>query len=122
MNSGTSKALPAAILILTLLLLPQLVAVSGSVAGTNAKDNSNSSHNLASVNLTKSGLPAGSKAINGGPKIVQTDNYNYRISLREVTTALAYIYTTPAGNYSFSNQFPFEMSYTSLWGTFLATG
>jgi hypothetical protein len=36
-----------------------------------------------------------------GPKAVQTQDFNYHIATEEITTADAYLYVTPAGNYSF---------------------
>jgi hypothetical protein len=53
---------------------------------------------------------------NGGPKLVQTNDYDYAIATHEVTSASSYTYVTPAGNYSFSIALPWEVSYTSLWG------
>jgi len=62
------------------------------------------------------GGDAGVSASTAEPKLVQTQDYDYRTLTHEITTALSYIYVTPAGNYSFSMQLPWDMSYTSLWG------
>jgi hypothetical protein len=36
------------------------------------------------------------------PEVVQTQNYDFRISTHEISTATSYLYVTPGGNYSFS--------------------
>lgn len=52
----------------------------------------------------------------GPPKVVQTQDFNFRITTHEIATSTSYLFVTPAGNYSFSKVLPWAMSYTSLWG------
>src|SRR5436853_2057916 len=50
------------------------------------------------------------------PRILQTQDYDFKITTHKISTPSSYVYVTPAGNYSFSIPSPWSMSYTSLWG------
>src|SRR4029077_7447364 len=50
------------------------------------------------------------------PRVQETQDYNFRIPTHEISSVTSFTYVTPAGNYSFSKQKPWDMSYTSLWG------
>lgn len=50
------------------------------------------------------------------PFLVQTQDFNYRVNESLVQNAANYTYVTPAGNYTFPETSPMEMSYVSLFG------
>lgn len=50
-------------------------------------------------------------------RIVQTKDYNFKITTHEVTTASDYVYVTPSGNYSFSIARPWLLKYSNLSGS-----
>jgi len=54
------------------------------------------------------------------PFLVQTQNFNFRVTEQLVQNAANYTYITPEGNYTFSKTSPMEMSYVSLFGNLTA--
>jgi len=126
MKGRPTRVVPAALVLLVLLLFSQPVAVLG-VDSTFQSNGSGASQNRApssSLGIAQQDEQSGSvantsstvDASSDAPKVVQTQDYNFRITTHEINTASGYIYVTPAGNYSFPKITPWAMSYTSLWG------
>lgn len=89
----------------------------GGIASTIPKSGSNSPHGSAQGTETNSSVTTESEVSAGaGPKLVQTNNYDFRIATHEITTNSSFLYVTPGGNYSFSKSCEQCLSYVSLKG------
>jgi len=127
MKRGAARALPWILVPVILLLFSQPVGIFG-MSTTSPKIDSNSSQSfvpatpngprqqVAQSASVSGSSPIGFAALTAAPKVVQTQDYNFRITTHEVTTSSAYVYVTPAGNYSFSTAKPYDMSLTWLNG------
>lgn len=97
-----------------LFLLGQPITVLGPTHHAYSDDTSTGPALSAGPSESKSGLPLEGQPTT--PSVVQTQDYDFKLTTHEVSTASTYEYVTPGGNYSFSKQTPWAMSYTSLWG------
>ncbi len=121
-----------ALLLPILLLMQPVSAISPQLFAANPSEGSLSAS--ASAASSRSAIPArdgaSSKEIDlvasaaaqqllmasptGAPKVVQTRDFNFKITTHEISTTTSYTFVTPAGNYSFSKPLPWAMSYASL--------
>lgn len=129
-NRRASTALPTAVMLFVLLLFSQFGAtlnVSATKDAPSPRQNpsslslkGNSVSNTEATAIPAAAAPAqlasGSISPLTAPKVVQTQDYDFRITTHEITTSFSYVYVTSAGNYSFSKLLPWSLSYTSLWG------
>ena len=112
-----SQMRPLSILFPILLLGQSLVVIGHTSIPVNSKGNSVATAEANAARSTTAGPSSRPAAVSQQAKsqVMQTQDYNFRISTHEITTATSYLYVTPAGNYSFSKFHPWNMSYVSLW-------